>query len=218
MIEKYRTKIRIPLKQYKVLKELADLSGLPVSTLLSLLISDFMDCPTEHEITVNSTNRSWKEKDSTVKSYTEINIVIAYKYRNKVAEIIEQAKEGHYSFNEFIIECIEHKINEDFINIINNKGRIYSEAQRIHNSTNVTYTNKDGINSKIKQQMYSDEAKEQYPLAAIQEYIRFKARQYNTTPKRLTNYYAMKEINHILAENEYERDIFMNPKDYEEDY
>lgn len=219
-----RKKTRLPMSLYNKLKELSYRIGMPVSKVALLMVADTVEYgqDTGKLNYTRNKRRKWKE-DNEDKKYKEVNIPINSYLKNCIYAI------DYNSVNEFMIDCIDYQIKNNFKHIIERKIQKFSTQKRITHTTSAVFLNRGKksnensdevtLNEKFKESMYSDEVKEKYKLEPpIKKYLQTKAKQYDISENALIMYYASKEINRILSESEKQNEIYHNSDDLDFDY
>ncbi len=202
-MRRIRTKVRIPLREYKKLEELAMLLNIPPTTLLTIAMWTIYERLDPRRIEANPP-RKWKGTED----YQEINMYTSYIIKDEIEKIKK------YSFNEFIIDCINYLIDDEFKNILLYKGSFFSTAHRIKKSMNID-SDEERCTERYSAR-YSENAKKKYPCSSVQEFVRNKADHYRTSKSGLIKYYVAKEVNRIIQDNPDQQNLYTNPTDYYE--
>lgn len=190
--------IQIPNPLYNDVKKLAVKIGLPIASLVSMMITDTL---LSSNLVIERENRKLRR----AKTYKVIHIMLDEYYCEKcMLELLdkENEKSGKYKYtqNEFILDCIKYKLAE-FNTICKLRDKENEKRRRINTEKEIEHN-------------FSKDVKEKYKkISPLEAYIRNKATIWGVNIDAIKKYYLAKQINAILEEHEYEQTVFANEEE-----
>lgn len=164
--------IELPYKYYEKLEKLSEVMGVPISTLIKIMVLDTIDGKTCYNIDKRKLRKS--EKDGDVH---RINLFITEERYKQITNICDELDS---TIKAFILDCIDFQCEDLYI---------------IEEATNKKYI-KD---SKL---YHDDKNNRPKPESFLEPYLELKAQEYNVSQKNLMKFYVSKYLNQILDRRE----------------
>lgn len=195
-LEVMRTTVKLTMTQYGEIKKIAGNIGVPISTLVSMLLGEAL---------LSDKVKISKRKKNKNERYKEIEISISVELRNRISDIIEEQC-PNYTLREMAMDVIDYKISE------RGKLSIYKElsvkekvvSDRILHAENADYT-------KTKKNMpkYSEETKKEYKgIFSVDIYVERLAEAWGVPKKSIEKYFVAKQVERLVKKYDKEIDRF----------
>lgn len=178
----HRIKVSMYQSLYEQVKKLASNIGMPVSTVISMMITDTN--LRNMKVTPDGITKLTDGR----KAKKEVNITISDETYNRIIEIVDEIP--HYNIRDYVVDCIMEQL-ENFDQIKDaSLNKVQQQRKRITGSEN-RYSNR---------KRYSEEARKKYKnISPLDGYINDIGEISNIKPNYVKKYFLAKQINQELS-------------------